>query len=136
MAKGRGPFSCKRIFLLKRKGLRSQKINDKDILHNSESKPGATEEEGGSYQLGLLKRGVKRSVYLLVNQLLNPHSFFPLTQPTSCHVSSVCSFISNLLADFFLFFLDNGIQPSNRVVCGRCIPFSQGTAGVCHHPEI
>lgn len=51
----------------------------KNTFHNSESKPGATEEDGGSYQLGLLKRGVKRSVYLPVNQLLNP-----LTWPTSC----------------------------------------------------
>lgn len=67
----------------------------KNTFHNSESKPGATEEDGGSYQLGLLKRGVKRSVYLPVNQLLNP-----LTWPTvSCvirlllHFQSACSFL-------------------------------------------
>lgn len=79
------------ILILIRQGLRRQKRNDKEIFLNSLSKLGATEEEGGHYHLGLLKRGVKRSVILLVNQTLNPRSVFPspcLHHLAMCHQSA------------------------------------------------
>ena len=74
--------------------------------------PGATEEEGGSHQLGLLNRGVKRSVYLLVNQLFNPRSFSPSPCPhlAMCHRSAPSFPISSQLS-FLFFFMDNRIQP-------------------------
>ncbi len=56
-----------------------QKRNDEDIFHNQNQ----SQVQQRSKRSAGTAKGVKRFVYLLVNQLLNPHSFFP----SCCHIS-------------------------------------------------
>lgn len=78
---------------------------------------------------GLQNQGVKKSVYLPVNQMLNPLFFLPLTLPTS-----VCSFISSSFTAFFFAFLSRRIELSIMWSVAGAFLFHY-TAGVCHHSE-
>ena len=66
----------------------------------------------GDVEPRLLKRGVKRSVYLLVNQALNPPFLFPSPGPhlAMCHQSAPSFPALSQPSFFFFFWGDNRIQ--------------------------